>query len=104
MPGPDPIVRVAVDTGGTFTDLVARTARGAVVRAKVPSTPDDPGRAILAALEQVGGAPEAALRHGTTVATNALLERAASERNKFIGVLLACTHGRGAKRYFCVFM
>jgi N-methylhydantoinase A/oxoprolinase/acetone carboxylase beta subunit len=67
-------VQVGVDTGGTFTDLV--TAAGAVV--KVLSTPDDPARAIGAA---VGAATPGAdhrpalLSHGTTVATNALLER-----------------------------
>jgi N-methylhydantoinase A/oxoprolinase/acetone carboxylase beta subunit len=67
-------VQVGVDTGGTFTDLV--TAAGAVV--KVLSTPDDPVRAIGAA---VGAATPGAdhrpalLSHGTTVATNALLER-----------------------------
>lgn len=70
--------RVAIDTGGTFTDLVARTERG-VVRLKVPSTPDDPGRAVLAALkalsDRMGGGDIEAVRHGTTVATNALLER-----------------------------
>ena len=67
-------MQVGVDTGGTFTDLV--TATGEVV--KVLSTPDDPARAIGAA---VGAATPAAddrpalLAHGTTVATNALLER-----------------------------
>ena len=67
-------MQVGVDTGGTFTDLV--TATGEV--AKVLSTPDDPARAIGAA---VGAATPAAddrpalLSHGTTVATNALLER-----------------------------
>jgi N-methylhydantoinase A/oxoprolinase/acetone carboxylase beta subunit len=67
-------VQVGVDTGGTFTDLV--TAAGAVV--KLLSTPDDPARAIGAA---VGAATPGAdhrpalLSHGTTVATNALLER-----------------------------
>jgi len=66
-------VRVGVDTGGTFTDLVADD--GSVV--KVPSTPDDPAMAVseaVAAVEVV--APRVArLAHGTTVATNALLER-----------------------------
>ena len=64
---------VGADTGGTFTDLV--TADGRI--AKVLSTPDDPGRALregLAALDDIGPRP-ALLAHGTTVATNALLER-----------------------------
>lgn len=59
---------VGVDTGGTFTDLVA----GDGTVAKVPSTPDDPGRAVA---EAIGGRSVARLAHGTTVATNALLER-----------------------------
>jgi N-methylhydantoinase A len=64
-------VRVGVDTGGTFTDLV--TADGRV--RKVLSTPDDPARAIAGALAEAdGGARPELLAHGTTVATNALLE------------------------------
>jgi N-methylhydantoinase A/oxoprolinase/acetone carboxylase beta subunit len=62
-------VHVGIDTGGTFTDLVGGDGR--VV--KVPSTPDDPGRAVADALAAAGGAER--LAHGTTVATNALLER-----------------------------
>ena len=63
-------MRVGSDTGGTFTDLV--DAEGNV--AKVPSTPDDPGRAVRDGLGLLGG-PPTVLAHGTTVATNALLER-----------------------------
>jgi N-methylhydantoinase A/oxoprolinase/acetone carboxylase beta subunit len=63
-----PGVRVGVDTGGTFTDLVADD--GTVV--KVPSTPDDPASAVMRA---IGGRRLTRLAHGTTVATNALLER-----------------------------
>jgi N-methylhydantoinase A/oxoprolinase/acetone carboxylase beta subunit len=64
-------MRVGADTGGTFTDLVA--ADGTI--AKVPSTPDDPGDAVRRGIERVlGGQPASGLAHGTTVATNALLE------------------------------
>ncbi|HEV3133528.1 MAG TPA: hydantoinase/oxoprolinase family protein [Acidimicrobiia bacterium] len=64
-------MRVGVDTGGTFTDLVRDDGR--VV--KVPSTPDDPTHALQAALDEADtGAPVELLAHGTTVATNALLE------------------------------
>src|SRR5215510_4940748 len=64
-------MRVGVDTGGTFTDLVGDDGR--VV--KVPSTPDDPTRAVQSALDDAGvGVSVDLLAHGTTVATNALLE------------------------------
>src|ERR687886_1386876 len=64
--------RYGADTGGTFTDLVADDGR--IV--KVLSTPDDPSRALRQGLEELAGddRPDS-LSHGTTVATNALLER-----------------------------
>jgi N-methylhydantoinase A len=71
---------VGVDTGGTFTDLIAFDQEsGALQRAKVPSFPDDPSAAVIAALEELFAAgvapPEISMIvHGTTVATNALLE------------------------------
>lgn len=78
----DAPVVLAVDTGGTFTDAVGRRGDRVAV-AKVPSTPDDPSRAVLAASAQVCeelGAPHPELLiHGTTVATNALLERDGAE-------------------------
>ncbi|HEV2993567.1 MAG TPA: hydantoinase/oxoprolinase family protein, partial [Acidimicrobiia bacterium] len=63
-------MRVGVDTGGTFTDLVAEDGR--VV--KVSSTPDAPARAVAHALAPLP-TQASVLAHGTTVATNALLER-----------------------------
>ncbi|MFM8238050.1 MAG: hydantoinase/oxoprolinase family protein [Actinomycetota bacterium] len=66
-------MRLGVDTGGTFTDAVADDGR--VV--KVASDPVDPAAAVARAVAAVsGGAAADLLAHGTTVATNALLERA----------------------------
>jgi len=65
--------RIAIDTGGTFTDCV--TLRGGMLTAvKVFSTPDDPARAVLEGLRALGAGREATVRHGTTVGTNAMLE------------------------------
>src|SRR5262249_30469158 len=65
---------IGVDTGGTFTDFVV--ADGASLRIyKVPSTPDDPSRAILAGLRELGIDGWERFVHGSTVATNAILER-----------------------------
>lgn len=82
MQDPTPTVRVAIDTGGTFTDVVA-TDGARVVEVKLPSTPDDPSRAVVDGIARACdalGAPSADhLVHGTTVATNALLEGAGAE-------------------------
>ena len=67
-------MRIAIDTGGTFTDIVY-LQNGHLVVLKLFSTPDDPGRAVLDGLRQVVAEPHVAVRHGTTVGTNALLER-----------------------------
>jgi 5-oxoprolinase (ATP-hydrolysing) len=69
--------RVGVDVGGTFTDLVSVTPDGTLRFAKVPSVPADPSDAVLAVLDAAGLRPAdvAHFAHGTTVATNALLER-----------------------------
>ena len=67
-------LRVAVDTGGTFTDCVW-VVGGRLRTLKVFSTPDDPSRAIAEALQQIGAGSQAILLHGTTVGTNALLQR-----------------------------
>ena len=73
--------RVGVDVGGTFTDVVCvRDGRPPIVF-KVPSTPADPGDAAIAALQRLAAVEGvesryiAQLAHGTTVATNAVLER-----------------------------
>jgi len=75
-----PMLRVGIDVGGTFTDFLAVRAleNGAVefLLHKVPSTPEAPERAVLAGLEAMGISGEAMqIVHGSTVATNALLER-----------------------------
>ncbi len=72
--------RLTVDTGGTFSDFVyLDESTGEVTIAKLPSTPDDPSRAILSGVQVLldkGIAPSdiAYFCHGTTVGTNALLE------------------------------
>jgi N-methylhydantoinase A len=67
-------LRVAIDTGGTFTDCVY-LADGQLQVLKVFSTPTDPSLAVLGALAQVGAGRALDVRHGTTVGTNAMLER-----------------------------
>jgi N-methylhydantoinase A len=77
--------RVGIDVGGTFTDLVAVDDYGRATLAKVPSTPEDPSVGVLDGLkllaETLGTGLTALLAgtervvHGTTVATNALLEQ-----------------------------
>jgi N-methylhydantoinase A len=67
-------VRVGIDTGGTFTDVVAVGEDGAMFTSKVPSTPADPSVAFLRAIEKARTGDVAEVVHGTTVATNALLE------------------------------
>src|SRR5215470_5135850 len=74
-------VQIGVDIGGTFTDIVALDRAGRLALTKVPSTPKDLLDGIAAATAQVlalaGAAPGEVERfiHGTTVATNAILEQ-----------------------------
>ncbi len=78
--------RIGIDVGGTFTDLVAVDDAGRTTLAKAPSTPEDPSVGVLDGLRLLAEAlrlDTAALLcqterivHGTTVATNALIERA----------------------------
>jgi 5-oxoprolinase (ATP-hydrolysing) len=91
----EPIWHFWIDRGGTFTDVVARTPDGALKTAKLLS--DNPERyedAAVAAMRMLTGVaegplPRADIRIGTTIATNALLER------KGAPVLLAITRGLG---------
>jgi N-methylhydantoinase A len=70
---PQPL-RVAIDTGGTFTDCVW-IDRGRLGMLKVFSTPADPSQAIVEILRKIDHRGEVILLHGTTVGTNTLLER-----------------------------
>ena len=67
-------VRIGIDTGGTFTDVVRWHRDGLVVH-KLPSTPADPGKAVLDGLAAVRARPDEPvdLVHGTTVGLNAVL-------------------------------
>ena len=74
-------IRVGIDTGGTFTDVVAVDERtGELVTTKTPSTPADPAEGFIAGIEKILRVLGADARdinavcHGTTVATNKLLE------------------------------
>src|SRR5204862_116745 len=72
-------VRLGVDIGGTFTDLVAVAADGAIAVRKVATTPEDPAVGMFRAIEPLPG-PVELLVHGTTIATKARLEREARSR------------------------
>src|SRR3954465_7857591 len=74
-------IRIGIDTGGTFTDVVAFDEdSGELVTTKTPSTPSNPADGFLAGIDKVlgllgaTGADIDAVSHGTTVATNQLLE------------------------------
>ena len=100
MSGP---FRIGIDTGGTFTDVVAiDEATGEILTTKTPSTPRDPSVGVLAGIRKIlrlarhaaaspaSAAPRpavAAVSHGTTVATNALLQE------RFPGLGLVTTKG-----------
>ena len=99
MHGPDETIpgaiEIGIDTGGTFTDIVAR-GRGEPTRLlKIPSTPGDPSEAIIAGIRRIidefGIAPRRITRfvHGTTVGTNAVLE----EKGARIGLLATAGFG-----------
>jgi 5-oxoprolinase (ATP-hydrolysing)/N-methylhydantoinase A len=68
-------MRVGADVGGTFTDVLTLDARGRVRATKVLSTSPDYDRAVIDAVRELGAPDVDAIVHGTTVATNAVLER-----------------------------
>lgn len=81
MTQPQTAIRIGIDTGGTFTDVVAwNESTGELTTTKTPSTPDDPALGFIRGVEKVlqllglGGQAVTAVSHGTTVATNQLLE------------------------------
>src|SRR6202140_4974956 len=81
MPRRHQPLRIAIDTGGTFTDCVWQD-RGRLRMLKVFSTPADPSQAVIEALRRIAKgketsahAGELVLLHGTTVGTNTLLQR-----------------------------
>jgi N-methylhydantoinase A len=74
MPQRPPTLRIAIDTGGTFTDCVW-IDRGRIRLLKVFSTPADPAQAIAEAILQIARNSSVTLLHGTTVGTNAILQR-----------------------------
>jgi len=83
------MLRLGVDTGGTFTDFVLQSEEG-LRTFKLPSTPDDPSRAILAGLHHFFGdtlPDNLEIVHGSTVGTNAFLERKGAK------TVLVTTHG-----------
>jgi N-methylhydantoinase A len=72
------LIQLAAEVGGTFTDLIWTDATGRVRTHKVPSTPSDPSQAVIHALDECLGKDVPHLLrlfHGSTVATNAVLER-----------------------------
>jgi N-methylhydantoinase A len=86
---------VGVDVGGTFTDVVLADTAGGVTIGKVPTTPDDPRRGVLAGIRDVLDrsmvSPDAVTRvvHGTTLATNVVVQRTAAP------IALVTTEGFG---------
>src|SRR5574338_453710 len=80
-PSPHRSIRIGIDTGGTFTDVVAVDEdTGELAATKTPSTPHDPAVGFMTGVHKVldrlglGGDAVSAVSHGTTVATNKLLE------------------------------
>ena len=78
-------VRVAVDIGGTFTDIVVMSGDGVLHESKVSTTPDDPSRAVVAGLNAllrelaIPSSRVEEVLHGTTVGSNTILQRSGAK-------------------------
>jgi N-methylhydantoinase A len=91
--------RIGIDTGGTFTDFIVLDGKR-VRTLKLLSTPANPATAIFQGLHELLDSRDCDIRHGSTVATNALLERKAARigrrstvffrRGRILWFLLAC--------------
>jgi N-methylhydantoinase A len=74
-------VRLAIDIGGTFTDIVLRGGDGVMHQSKISTTPDDPSRAVVAGVAQllaelgIAAGSIVEVLHGTTVGSNTILQR-----------------------------
>ena len=68
---------IGIDTGGTFTDVIHVDDDGSIRLIKIPSTPADPAQSFLAGVREIGGDGDHSdeVVHGSTVGTNAVLER-----------------------------
>ncbi|MES1924605.1 hydantoinase/oxoprolinase family protein [Salinisphaera sp. T31B1] len=92
---------LGVDTGGTFTDVIARVGQALQVH-KIASTPDAPERAVIDGVRHFAGdaAPDWRIVHGSTVATNALLENELADTGYVTNAGFAdlLTIGRQARR------
>src|ERR687888_875270 len=89
-------VRIGIDTGGTFTDVLALDeATGEVFTTKTPTTPSNPADGFMRGIHKISEQAHfgldriAAIMHGTTIATNALL----AETGSFPGLGLIVTRG-----------
>ena len=101
---------VAVDVGGTFTDLIAVNLEDGSVRlAKVPSTPPDFFAGVIAAVSEICSdfADVALFLHGTTAHLNAFLERkgahSALVTTRGFATSTRCAAARGQRRTTCTF-
>ncbi|MFB6356062.1 MAG: hydantoinase/oxoprolinase family protein [bacterium] len=94
------IQAIGLDTGGTFTDYIARYDNGDVETGKVSSSPDHPADSIRRILDELNCSEDTLLVHGTTVGTNALLENQLADvvflTNEGLTDLLSI--GRGERR------